>query len=178
VVEVSLPYYDEMRSALMVTSRAEALAYHREDLKERWGDYFEATRLGVARGVMATGADYVQAQRVRRLAMRKLQHLYNQVDVIVGPTSATPATAYADMRARMIDGGAMRLSFTSYWNATGQPALVVPMGFNAAELPLSLQIAGRPFDEALVLKIGDAYQQATEWHLRVAPLVSSALVAA
>ena len=178
VVEVSLPYYEEMRAALMVTSRAEALAYHREDLKARWGDYFEATRLGVARGVMATGADYVQAQRVRRLVMRRLRDMFSDVDAVVGPTSATPATAYADMRARMIDGGAMRLSFTSYWNATGQPALVTPMGFNAGGLPLSLQIAGRPFDEALVLKVGDAYQQATDWHLRVAPLVSGALVAA
>jgi aspartyl-tRNA(Asn)/glutamyl-tRNA(Gln) amidotransferase subunit A len=178
VVEVSLPYYDEMRAALMVTSRAEALAYHRADLRERWGDYFEATRLGVARGVMGSGADYVQAQRVRRLTQRRLADLFGEVDAVVGPTSATPATAYADLRDRMIDGGAMRLSFTSYWNAMGLPALVTPMGFNAAGLPLSLQIAGRPFEEALVLKVGDAFQQVTDWHLQVAPLVTAVLAPA
>jgi aspartyl-tRNA(Asn)/glutamyl-tRNA(Gln) amidotransferase subunit A len=176
VVEVSLPYYAEMRAALMITSRAEALAYHRADLGLRWEDYFEATRLGVARGVMASGADYVQAQRVRRLAQRKLRDLFGSVDVIVGPTSATPATAYGDMRARMLDGGAMRLSFTSYWNATGLPALVTPMGFTGDGLPLSLQIAGRPFEEAMVLKVGDAFQQSTDWHLRIAPLVGAVLV--
>jgi aspartyl-tRNA(Asn)/glutamyl-tRNA(Gln) amidotransferase subunit A len=178
VVEVTLPYYEEMRTATMVTSRAEALAYHRQDLQDRWPDYFEATRLGVARGVMANGADYVQAQRIRRLAQRSLQVLFGVVDVVVGPTSATPATAYTDLRARMIDGGAMRLSFTSYWNAVGQPALVTPMGFNAAPLPLSMQIAGRPFDEATVLKVGDAYQRVTDWHLHVAPSVTAALTAA
>jgi aspartyl-tRNA(Asn)/glutamyl-tRNA(Gln) amidotransferase subunit A len=175
LVEVSLPYYEEMRAALMVTSRAESLAYHRQDLRDRWNDYFEATRLAVVRGTLASGADYVQAQRVRRLTQRKVLDLFGTIDAVVGPTSATPATAYADLRARMIDGGAMRLSFTSYWNAMGLPALVTPMGFNAQGLPLSMQIAGRPFDEALVLKVGDAYQQMTDWHLRVSPLVSAVL---
>jgi aspartyl-tRNA(Asn)/glutamyl-tRNA(Gln) amidotransferase subunit A len=175
LVEVTLPYYEEMRTAVTVTSRAEALAYHRQDMIERWGDYFEATRIGVARGVMATGADYVQAQRVRRAAQRQLAELFRTVDAVVGPTSATPATAYADLRARMLDGAVMRLSFTSYWNAMGLPALVTPMGFNAGGLPLSLQIAGRPFDEALVLKVGDAFQQATDWHLRIPPLVAATL---
>jgi aspartyl-tRNA(Asn)/glutamyl-tRNA(Gln) amidotransferase subunit A len=72
----------------------------------------------------------------------------------------------------------MRLSFTSYWNAMGLPALVTPMGFNAAGLPLSLQIAGRPFEEAVVLRVGDAFQQVTDWHLQVAPLVSAVLAPA
>jgi aspartyl-tRNA(Asn)/glutamyl-tRNA(Gln) amidotransferase subunit A len=178
IVEVSLPYYDEMRTVTMITSRAEALAYHRQDLQDRWEDYFEATRLMVSRGVMANGADYVQAQRVRRLAQREVGKLFGIVDAVVGPTSATAATAYADLRARMLDGAAMRLSFTSYWNAVGQPALVVPMGFNDVGLPVSLQIAGRPFDEARLLKVGDAYQQATDWHLHVAPLVDAALAPA
>ena len=61
----------------------------------------------------------------------------------------------------------MRTMFTGYWDAVGNPALVVPMGFTADGLPLSLQIAGRPFDEAGILKIGDAYQTATDWHLAV-----------
>jgi aspartyl-tRNA(Asn)/glutamyl-tRNA(Gln) amidotransferase subunit A len=55
----------------------------------------------------------------------------------------------------------------------GQPALAVPMGFNAAGLPLSLQIAGRPFEDALVLKAGDAYQGATDWHLHAPPLLEA-----
>lgn len=173
LVEVSLPYFDQMRTATTVTSRAEALAYHRTDMQSRWDDYFAATRVGVSRAVFASGADYVQAQRVRRLAKGRVAEMFKTVDIIVGPTSATAASSYDDLPGRMLES-AMRLSFTSYWNAVGHPALVVPMGFNAAGLPLSLQIAGRPFDEATILAAGDAYQRVTDWHLRVAPLITSA----
>jgi aspartyl-tRNA(Asn)/glutamyl-tRNA(Gln) amidotransferase subunit A len=51
------------------------------------------------------------------------------------------------------------------------------MGFTAAGLPLSLQIAGRPFDEASLLKVGDAYQSMTEWHLALPPLVATSVAA-
>jgi aspartyl-tRNA(Asn)/glutamyl-tRNA(Gln) amidotransferase subunit A len=66
----------------------------------------------------------------------------------------------------------MKTLFTTYWNAAGNPALAVPMGFTGSGLPLSLQIAGRPFEELLVLRAGDAYQRVTDWHLRVPPLVA------
>ena len=177
LVDVSLPYYDEMRAATMVTSRAEAMAYHRGDLQSRWGDYFLATQVGVSRAVFASASDYVQAQRVRRAAMAKVNELFGDVDMVIGPASATPANSYEDLPARMMES-AMRLSFTSYWNATGQPALVVPMGFNAEGLPLSLQITGRPFGEATILRVGDAYQEATDWHLRVPPIVTTAFASA
>ena len=62
--------------------------------------------------------------------------------------------------------------YTPYWDAVGNPALVVPMGFNGAGLPLSLQIGGKPFDEATILKVGDAYQTATDWHLAVPPIAA------
>ncbi len=65
---------------------------------------------------------------------------------------------------------------TSYWDAVGHPVLVVPMGFTAGGLPLSLQLAGRPFEEALLVRTGDAFQQATDWHLRVPPLLTHDLV--
>ena len=56
--------------------------------------------------------------------------------------------------------------FARPFNLTGLPALSVPCGFTREGLPIGLQIAGRPFDEALVLRVGHAYEQATEWHLR------------
>ena len=55
---------------------------------------------------------------------------------------------------------------TAPFNAAGLPALSVPCGFDAAGMPIGLQIVGRPFDEATVLRAGRAYEQATEWHLR------------
>ena len=52
------------------------------------------------------------------------------------------------------------------FNLSGLPALALPCGFSTGGLPLSLQLAGRPFDEATVLRAGHAYEQATEWHTR------------
>jgi aspartyl-tRNA(Asn)/glutamyl-tRNA(Gln) amidotransferase subunit A len=63
---------------------------------------------------------------------------------------------------------------TPYWDSTGNPVLAVPIGFTASGLPLSMQIAGRPFDEATVLAAGNAYQGATDWHRRVPPMIAQA----
>jgi aspartyl-tRNA(Asn)/glutamyl-tRNA(Gln) amidotransferase subunit A len=175
-VEISLPYYQEMRAALMATMLSEALAYHHGDLHSRWTDYYASTRVNFAFGALVSSNDYVQAQRVRRLTKRKLAELFATVDVVVTPTSLTAAPRIADMPVSMVTR-LLRTSFTSYWNMMGQPALAVPMGFNGAGLPLSLQIAGRPFEDALVLRAGDAFQQATEWHLQAPPLLQAALVA-
>jgi aspartyl-tRNA(Asn)/glutamyl-tRNA(Gln) amidotransferase subunit A len=176
-VEVSLPYYDEMRAGVLATMLSEALAYHRGDLQERWQDYYAATRLNLAFGAFVSSNDYVQAQRGRRLAKRKLAELYKSIDIVITPTAMTPAARIADLTGTIVPR-LLRSSFTSYWNMAGLPALAVPMGFSADGLPLSLQIAGRPFEDALVLKTGDAYQAATAWHLQVPPMVEPAVAAA
>jgi aspartyl-tRNA(Asn)/glutamyl-tRNA(Gln) amidotransferase subunit A len=176
IVEVSLPYYDEMRAGLLATMLSEALAYHRDDLQARWHDYYSSTRVNLAFGALTAGTDYVQAQRVRRLTKHKLGQLFTTVDLVVTPTSPKPAPLIADM-AGMIVTRLLKSSFTSYWNMMGQPALALPMGFNAAGLPLSLQIAGRPFEDALVLRAGDAYQSVTDWHLRLPAVAVSGLSA-
>jgi aspartyl-tRNA(Asn)/glutamyl-tRNA(Gln) amidotransferase subunit A len=170
-LEVSLPLYDEVQAALMPTCAAESLAYHMSDARTRWDDYFEATRAMLARGALVSGADYVQAQRVRRVAQRQLQRLWAEVDAIVTPTSAVGAFRYGDGALLDIER-LFKLVFTSYWDAVGTPALVVPMGFTASGLPLSLQVAGRAFDEQTVLNVGHAYQQLTSWHTAVPQLVT------
>jgi len=65
---------------------------------------------------------------------------------------------------------AMAQVLTPFWNGVGLPALSVPMGFTEAGLPLGLQLAGPAFSEARLLRLGDAYQQRTDWHLRTPPL--------
>jgi aspartyl-tRNA(Asn)/glutamyl-tRNA(Gln) amidotransferase subunit A len=174
VVDVSLPYWDEMKVATMLTAYAEGLAYQMPDLRARWGDFFAGTRLFAAHGALVSGADYVQAQRVRRVAQRALQGLFHEVDLVVSPTAGTGALRYHDRDELASLDTLLETMFTGYWNASGNPALSVPMGFDGDGLPLSLQIAGRPFDESLVLRAGDAYQEVTDWHLRVPPLVFEA----
>jgi aspartyl-tRNA(Asn)/glutamyl-tRNA(Gln) amidotransferase subunit A len=66
---------------------------------------------------------------------------------------------------------------TQYWDPLGNPALALPMGFTDAGLPLSLQLAARPFEEALLVTAGDAYQTVTDWHRRVPPLAATVATA-
>jgi aspartyl-tRNA(Asn)/glutamyl-tRNA(Gln) amidotransferase subunit A len=180
VEEVSLPCYDEMLVANIVTIASESLAYHRRDLQSRWDDYFAGTRNIFAQGAFITGADYVQAQRARRYAQRELAELFGHIDVIISPTTAIgaiPHGAFDSARSSELDAlfqdlpSLFGLFFTPYWDCVGNPVLAVPMGFTDAGLPLSLQIAGRSFEEQAVLDVGAAYQSATEWHTALPPVL-------
>jgi aspartyl-tRNA(Asn)/glutamyl-tRNA(Gln) amidotransferase subunit A len=174
VVELEIPLYAETTAATWVSMLSEALAYHMPDLRSRPQDYFAATRGMVAAGALFSGADYVQAQRVRRVAQRGLAELFTGVDLIATPGAARGATPLQELRERGV-GGLMGVIHTAYWDAVGNPALVVPMGFTADGLPLSLQLGARPFEEDVLVRAGDAFQSATDWHLRVPPLALDAV---
>jgi aspartyl-tRNA(Asn)/glutamyl-tRNA(Gln) amidotransferase subunit A len=87
--------------------------------------------------------------------------------VLATPTSPKPATPFA--LAYDPDFGFPRSNMPPF-NITGLPALALPCGFSASGLPLSLQLAGRAFEEALVLRVGYAYERATAWHTRRPPV--------
>lgn len=175
ITEVELPYFREMVAIDMVTMFSEALAYHMNDLRQRWDDYFAATRAMVARGALVSGADYVQAQRVRRVVLRSLAELFSSVDVVASPTAGIGALSYENpqLSGQLDVGQLFGNIFTPYWDPTGYPVLVAPMGFTAEALPISIQLAARPFEEATVLAVASAYQENTDWHRRVPPLVAS-----
>ncbi|WP_405652554.1 amidase [Streptomyces sp. RK9] len=168
-VEVRLPYWRELITTVFVTAAAEGLAHHRAELSRRWDDYGVAARGFLAAGALVSGADYVQAQRVRAVAQRAVDALFADVDVIVCPTAsigAPPFDALADAAGHQDHAGVFGLVHTPYWNALANPVLAVPMGVTGTGLPLSLQIAGPVVDEATVLCVGDAYQERTDWHRR------------
>jgi aspartyl-tRNA(Asn)/glutamyl-tRNA(Gln) amidotransferase subunit A len=176
LVDVTIPYYTEVGAAMMITASAEIGAYHNPDMRTRWHDYFAATRMMLGRGALATGADYVQAQRVRRVGQQALAEVFAGVDVIATPTAARGATRYSELLDP--EGDPMALFeqvFTPYWDAVGNPVLVVPMGFTAERLPLSLQLAAAPFGESLLVRTGHAYQSCTEHHLQVPDLLAATL---
>jgi aspartyl-tRNA(Asn)/glutamyl-tRNA(Gln) amidotransferase subunit A len=176
VVEVTLPLVAETSTAAMITCAAESLAYHRNDLQRRGGEYARSNRSMYALGALFSGADYVQAQRLRRVTQRRLAAIFAGVDAIVMPAATRVAPSYD----ALLSGDVMEVLagvHTMYWDAVGNPALVVPMGFNADGLPLSLQIAGRPFEEDVLVQVGDAFQQTSDWHLRVPPLAAGVLPA-
>jgi aspartyl-tRNA(Asn)/glutamyl-tRNA(Gln) amidotransferase subunit A len=111
-------------------------------------------------------AYYLQAQKVRRLIAQDFAAAFGHCDVILGPTS--PTTAFA-LGAKSDDPVQMYLNdiFTIPAPLAGLPALSIPCGFDAKQLPVGLQLMGNYFSEAQLLGVAHRYQQGTDWHLRV-----------
>jgi aspartyl-tRNA(Asn)/glutamyl-tRNA(Gln) amidotransferase subunit A len=109
-------------------------------------------------------AYYRRAQQVRTLIRRDYERAFEQVDLLAAPT--TPSVAFR-LGEHEDDPLAMYLEdvCTLPINLAGLPGLVVPCG-EAGGLPIGLQLVGKPFDEATLLRVGDAYQRMTEWHAR------------
>ena len=107
-------------------------------------------------------AYYLKAQKVRNLIANDFRDAFDEVDLIIGPT--TPDKAFK-IGEKMNDPIAMYLSdvYTVSTNLAGLPAMSIPMGFKD-NMPLGLQIIGKHFDEKNILKISHLYQQETEWH--------------
>jgi Asp-tRNA(Asn)/Glu-tRNA(Gln) amidotransferase A subunit family amidase len=172
VVDVEIPHYAALVSATMCGSMAEALAIHLADLRTRWSDYGQPTRAAIARGALVGAIDYVQAQRVRSVGSAAVAELMQRsCDVVVTPTAVLGAPKVEGLSFATILSNVL----TPIWNAVGFPALSVPMGTTDGGLPLGLQIAGPPYADALVLKVGDAYQRLTEHHLQRPGLISAGL---
>jgi aspartyl-tRNA(Asn)/glutamyl-tRNA(Gln) amidotransferase subunit A len=166
VREVVIPSIDTAW-AFMAILLAEAFAYHERDLRERPQLYGEVLRERFQAGGLITGSEYVQAQRLRARLRAEMNDVLRTVDVLATPTMAGPAMSFA----KVFDPNlGFPKSNMAPFNFTGLPALAVPCGFSSSGLPLSLQIAGRAFEEATVLRVGHAYEQATEWHTRRPPV--------
>jgi aspartyl-tRNA(Asn)/glutamyl-tRNA(Gln) amidotransferase subunit A len=108
-------------------------------------------------------AYYLKAQKVRRLIKEDYDKAFAQVDIIATPTAPNPAFRFGE---KTDDPLTMYLEdiFTISINIAGVPALSVPCGLSKGELPIGLQLIGKPFDEATLLRAAWAYEQATEWH--------------
>jgi aspartyl-tRNA(Asn)/glutamyl-tRNA(Gln) amidotransferase subunit A len=166
IVEVAIPHAELGSLACTITIRSESYGYHERDLRERAELYGRHTRRVLQIGALFTAADFVQAQRVRSLVKGEVAAALAGVDVLLVPTMPGVAGGF---RGHDPDARLTATSYTGFWNMTGNPALSIPGGFSSAGLPIGLQIVGRPFDEATVLAVGDAYQRLTDWHARRPP---------
>jgi aspartyl-tRNA(Asn)/glutamyl-tRNA(Gln) amidotransferase subunit A len=174
VREVALPFIEYAGPAATVIIMAEAAAVHHRLIAERAADYGADVRARLEFGLWLPAAVYLHAQRARRLILGQMLEVFRDVDVLVTP--ATPVTAprvgqsRVEINGREYDVRSTLTRFTSPFNLVGFPALVVPCGFDHRGLPVGLQVVGRPFEEATVLRVGHAYQQATNWHRRRPPV--------
>ena len=163
---VEIPHVEDVPS-FMVIMLAEAFAYHERDLRTRPDLFGDVLREKLMIGGLLTANEYVQAQRLRARVQAETARVLKDVDLLASPTAIVPAPPFSVVWDP--DFPFSRSNMPPF-NVTGLPALALPCGFSSTGLPLSLQLAGRPFDEATVLRAGHAYEQATEWHRRRPPV--------
>ena len=152
---------------------AEAAAHHRDLLVQRGNEYDPSVRWRFESGLFISGADYLRALRGRLVYTQVVRELFQDVDLLAGPMEPIVAPLIDAERLQIngleVDPIGALTQYTRPFNLTGYPALTVPCGFSDG-LPVGLQLAARPFEEATALNAGHAYQQATDWHTRRPPL--------
>jgi aspartyl-tRNA(Asn)/glutamyl-tRNA(Gln) amidotransferase subunit A len=164
--EIVLPDIDAAYAAGVITIAVEGAAFHAHDLRERPELFSDELRAAFELGSFYQATDYVQAQRLRHHVAQQTGSAMAELDAIVMPTAPVPATA--------IEGGPpghalLRPRNTMPFNVLGLPAISVPCGVTTDGMPIGLQIAGHAFDEAMVLRVAQAYERATDWR-RTPPL--------
>lgn len=186
--EVELPHVQYAPTTYYVISSSEAQSnlsrfdglrygYHTENAENLEQAYFRTRQEGfgdevkkrILFGTYAMSADhhedlYVRAQRIRTLIAQDFDKVFENYDVVIGPTAATTAFKLGET------GGDQLVHYANDVlavpaNLTGRPALSVPCGF-VNELPVGLQIMGKHFDEETLYNVGHAYEQATDFHKR------------
>jgi aspartyl-tRNA(Asn)/glutamyl-tRNA(Gln) amidotransferase subunit A len=174
VDEVRLTHIAHVATASAAIVASEALAYHAPWMRARAQDYQPDVRERLRMGAFVTGAHYVRSQQVRALVGREVDEALARRDVLLAPATPLAAPALGERETTLGDGPsdvrAALLRCTRPFNFSGHPACAAPCGFTAAGLPIGLQIVGRPFDEATVLRVVDAYQRITDWHTRRPPV--------
>jgi aspartyl-tRNA(Asn)/glutamyl-tRNA(Gln) amidotransferase subunit A len=178
LVDVDVPHAEYATNAGWVVAMAEAAAFHEQRLRTspELFDPIVRERLDAARFYAAT--DYIKAQRIRTLLMQEMQTVCSLCDVMAVPagTALPPPLDPPDLAGTDVRPGSTATRFrggsTFLGNMTGLPALVLPCGFSAGPpaLPIGLQLYARAFDEAMLFRVGHAYEQATDWHTRRPPL--------
>ena len=166
--EIDIAHIDHAAAAAMVIYLSEGTSYHEDHIATIGELYTDQVRLFLALGNYVLAKDYLHAQRYRTLLGHAMADVLTEVDVMAMPT--LPLTAQAigqeniEIRGQSESVFGAILRNTEPFDLTGLPVLSVPCGFDSDGMPISLQIAGRPFDEASVLNVGHAYQQASDWH--------------
>ena len=171
IVQVELPEQRQLTAACQFVLATEAAAFHKRWMIERPGDYGAQVLMRLQNGLAVSGVSYLEAMRWRGPALAAHNAAVAGVDAMIMPVSpvAAPTIAESDV-GNSPDAEAMiqRLTrFTRPINYLGLPSLSIPTGFTKDGLPVGMQLVGRSFDEAMILRIGAAFQRATDFHGRV-----------
>ena len=165
VEEATLPPADVMTFVNRIITLGEAGAYHADLLAHHAHDYAPDVRARLELAQFILARDYLTGQRLRTELSQTMAAVMTAFDALLTPTMPIPAPrigqnlwTYPDGSSEAVQEAMIR--YTAPFSVSGQPALSVPCGFTAAGLPIGLQIVGRPFEEATVLRIGAAFEAA------------------
>ncbi|MFD8884595.1 amidase [Streptomyces erythrochromogenes] len=164
LVNVEIPMTRYIRATHWGLMVPEASAYHERTLRAVPDLYSADVRVLLEAGELMTAGDYLRAQRARTLVRQAWLDMAATVDVIAAPTvpmtavdSGRTTVTWGDGTVESVSDAYVRLSAPA--NVTGVPALTVPVGLDPQGLPIGMQLMGRPFDEATVLRAGHAYER-------------------
>jgi len=166
LVEVSMPWIDDVTEMQATILGADAAAYHRERLETRAEDFGSDVRRRLERGRARTGPEVSAARHIRTRLHREMEMLLLDIDALLVPT--TPIAAPPRLGQDAVEAAARLTSFTAPFNLTGVPAISIPCGFTKQGLPVGLQLASAPWTEAKLLRIARAYERETSWPTVVA----------
>jgi aspartyl-tRNA(Asn)/glutamyl-tRNA(Gln) amidotransferase subunit A len=167
VEDVKLPDYALFAAAGRVIMMSEAYAIHAADMRERLQDYALITANRFVLGAAITAADYINALRARRELTDAVNAALSRYDVLLTASALCTAPRFDAPVDAMSSASPMQ---TIPFNVTGHPAMSVPVGVASDGLPIGVQIAGRPFDEAMVFRVCRAIEVLSGWESVALPM--------
>ena len=170
VVPVSIPGLDGILDCMLAIAMSEASTYHQQTMRETPELFSDETRLLLEAGELTLATTYINAQRLRLAIKNTFKQAMREVDVLVTPTQPTTALKIGQATSRIGSREesvfAVSARFCAPFNISGLPAISVPCGFSPEGMPIGLQVVGKPFDEETVLRVADAFERSTQWHLK------------
>src|SRR6267154_998347 len=174
IVQVELPDQRQLTSACQLVLATEAAALHKRWMIERPQDYGAQVLMRLQNGLAIPGVTYLEAMRWRGPALSAWLAAVAGTDAVLAPVAPMPAPTIAESDVgNSIDAEAVNQRITKFTrpiNYLGLPSLSIPTGFTKSGLPVGMQLVGRAFDEAMLVRIGAAFQRATDFHARVPKL--------
>lgn len=169
IVDIRIP---ELEYASIISGTimlVEASRWHERLLRDHGSDYHPATRRWIELGLLVPAAGYLKAQQARKALRTGVKAAFERhgLHAIVAPSVPTGASLVEEVDLDPL------VHQQSPANVTGQPSVSVPCGFTEEGLPIGMQIIGRPFGDHAVLRMAEAYEAATGWHLRRPAIVSA-----
>jgi Asp-tRNA(Asn)/Glu-tRNA(Gln) amidotransferase A subunit family amidase len=153
---------------------AEAMSVHEGHLRDHADDLSPDVNERLRLGEGLTATDFIRARQCQAMARHEMAGVLEQTPILAMPTTVIPAvpidTGTMMVGDREVTGWRVLGQLTRLACFTGQPAISIPCGFTDDGLPIGLQLLGGWFEEAQLLQVSDAFEQATDWHKRRPPL--------